>query len=251
MSTRKIQVSDGGLRLRELRVRAPGSSHSSWFPRPRRRGAARRGPGARLKRAPPPTTSGSTTSPRLSDHVGALTHELAEERDRVAWFIALGRPTSGVEGGTRGTTDLMVSVDDAVKQVRDGAALLGNAVSGRTKEKVETALTRLDDLGLLTGAGAEIDATVRRRPRRLLPDDRRARPPRRKPARAAPTTCSWARRWRSTRSPAPRRPSRFSGGGRDGGAGRRAVRAEADGDVPRRDLLRARRARDGRRRDLR
>ncbi|MEV4748728.1 nitrate- and nitrite sensing domain-containing protein [Streptosporangium sp. NPDC049248] len=79
---------------------------------------------------------------RLSGHVGALTHELAEERDHTAWFIALGRPASGVEN-VRAQMDL---VDGAVTRVRESGALLGGEVSGRTRDEVETAITRLDDL---------------------------------------------------------------------------------------------------------
>ncbi|WP_245878342.1 nitrate- and nitrite sensing domain-containing protein [Streptosporangium subroseum] len=79
---------------------------------------------------------------RLSDHVGQLTHELASERDRMAWFIALGRP----QGGVKVVTDRMSSVDGAVRRVRDSGTPLMDALSGRTKDKVETGLARLDDL---------------------------------------------------------------------------------------------------------
>ncbi len=79
---------------------------------------------------------------RLSGHVGALTHELAEERDHTAWFIALGRPASGVEN-VRAQMDL---VDGAVTRVRESGALLGGEVKGRTRDEVETAITHLDDL---------------------------------------------------------------------------------------------------------
>ncbi|WP_326636723.1 nitrate- and nitrite sensing domain-containing protein [Streptosporangium sp. NBC_01755] len=79
---------------------------------------------------------------RLSGHVGALTHELAKERDHTAWFIALGRPASGVKN-VRAQMDL---VDGAVTRVRESGALLGREVSGRTRDEVETAITRLDDL---------------------------------------------------------------------------------------------------------
>ncbi|MDP9860896.1 MULTISPECIES: sensor histidine kinase [Streptosporangium] len=82
---------------------------------------------------------------RLSDHIGALTHELAEERDRTAWFIALGRPEREAEGVGR----QMEAVDAAVAHVRDSGTLLRKAVSGRTRDEVETVITRLDDLGPL------------------------------------------------------------------------------------------------------
>ncbi|MGJ6963937.1 nitrate- and nitrite sensing domain-containing protein [Streptosporangium sp. G11] len=79
---------------------------------------------------------------RLSARVGTLTHELAEERDHTAWFIALGRPESGVED-VRAQMDL---VDSSVTRVRESGSLLGEEVTGRTREEVETAITRLDDL---------------------------------------------------------------------------------------------------------
>ncbi|WP_433253412.1 nitrate- and nitrite sensing domain-containing protein [Streptosporangium sp. CA-135522] len=82
---------------------------------------------------------------RLSDHVGALTHELAEERDRAAWFIALGRPEREVEA----VRDQMGAVDAEVTRVRDSGTLLRKEVAGRTKDEVETVITRLDDLGPL------------------------------------------------------------------------------------------------------
>ena len=68
--------------------------------------------------------------------------ELASERDRMAWFIALGRPQSGVKV----VNDRMSSVDGAVRRVRDSGAPLMEVMSGRTKDKVETGLARLDDL---------------------------------------------------------------------------------------------------------
>ncbi|MDP9846067.1 nitrate- and nitrite sensing domain-containing protein [Streptosporangium lutulentum] len=82
---------------------------------------------------------------RLSGNVGALTHELAAERDHMAWFIALGRPDDGVDG----VNDRMDAVDDAAKHVRDGGALLKDTLSGRAGDEVETGLTRLDDLAPL------------------------------------------------------------------------------------------------------
>ncbi|MER6830657.1 nitrate- and nitrite sensing domain-containing protein [Streptosporangium sp. NPDC000563] len=82
---------------------------------------------------------------RLSARVGALTHELAEERDRTAWFIALGRP----EGGVRNIRAQMDLVDGSAERVRESGSLLGEGVSGRTRDEVESAITRLDDLHLL------------------------------------------------------------------------------------------------------
>ena len=79
---------------------------------------------------------------RLSAHVSTLTHELAEERDHTAWFIALGRPKDGV-ANVRAQMDL---VDNSVARVRESGSLLGEEVTGRTRDEVETAITRLDDL---------------------------------------------------------------------------------------------------------
>ncbi|WP_169369276.1 sensor histidine kinase [Streptosporangium roseum] len=82
---------------------------------------------------------------RLSDHIGALTHELAEERDHTAWFIALGRPAREAEA----VRTRMNAVDAAVTHVRDSGTLLRKAVTGRTRDEVDTVITRLDDLGPL------------------------------------------------------------------------------------------------------
>ncbi|WP_449062380.1 nitrate- and nitrite sensing domain-containing protein [Planomonospora algeriensis] len=82
---------------------------------------------------------------RLSDHIGALTHELAAERDRTAWFIALGRPKRGEQG----VRDQVNAVDGAAVRVRESGALLREAVGGRTGDEIEAALARLDDLAQL------------------------------------------------------------------------------------------------------
>ncbi|MFB9675705.1 sensor histidine kinase [Streptosporangium vulgare] len=79
---------------------------------------------------------------RLSARIGTLTHELAEERDHTAWFIALGRPENGVKD-VRAQMDL---VDSSAARVRESGSLLGAEVSGRTRDEVETAITRLEDL---------------------------------------------------------------------------------------------------------
>ncbi|GII01143.1 sensor histidine kinase [Planobispora takensis] len=94
---------------------------------------------------------------RLSDDIGALTHELAEERDRTAWFIALGRP----ERGLKGINDQRDAVDTAAERVREGGALLRGELTGRTGDEVEAALTRLDDLTPLRRQALETN---------LLPD---------------------------------------------------------------------------------
>ncbi|WP_271216476.1 sensor histidine kinase [Streptosporangium carneum] len=82
---------------------------------------------------------------RLSDHIGALTHELAQERDRTSWYIALGRP----QRETQAVRRQMNAVDTAAAHVRDSGALLRAAVGGRTRDEVETVLARLNDLGSL------------------------------------------------------------------------------------------------------
>ncbi|GAA4194294.1 nitrate- and nitrite sensing domain-containing protein [Streptosporangium oxazolinicum] len=79
---------------------------------------------------------------RLSARIGTLTHELAEERDHTAWFIARGRPRDGV-GNLRTQMDL---VDNSVARVRESGSLLGAEVTGRTRAEVESAITRLDGL---------------------------------------------------------------------------------------------------------
>ncbi|WP_204062553.1 sensor histidine kinase, partial [Planobispora siamensis] len=94
---------------------------------------------------------------RLSDDIGALTHELAEERDRTAWFIALGRP----ERGLKGINDQRDAVDTAAERVRDGGTLLRGELTGRTGDEVEAALTRLEDLTPLRRQALETN---------LLPD---------------------------------------------------------------------------------
>ncbi|WP_307845248.1 nitrate- and nitrite sensing domain-containing protein [Planomonospora sp. ID67723] len=88
---------------------------------------------------------------RLSDHIGALTHELAEERDRTAWFIALGRP----ERGVKGVRDQMDAVDSVSTRVRDGGVLLGDAAGGRTGDEIRAALARLEALAPLRDQALE------------------------------------------------------------------------------------------------
>ncbi|MFI6480122.1 nitrate- and nitrite sensing domain-containing protein [Nonomuraea sp. NPDC050663] len=79
---------------------------------------------------------------QLSSQTGLLVHRLAEERARVAWFIALGRPSGFREAveRQRGETDA------AVLDVRDAIAELGGDVTGRTADEVEAMTARLDDL---------------------------------------------------------------------------------------------------------
>ncbi|MFF0573448.1 sensor histidine kinase [Streptosporangium saharense] len=82
---------------------------------------------------------------RLSDHIGALTHELAQERDLTSWYIAQGRP----QRQTQAVRRQMDAVDTQATGVRDSAALLRTVVGGRTRDEVETVITRLNDLGPL------------------------------------------------------------------------------------------------------
>ncbi|MEV7006091.1 nitrate- and nitrite sensing domain-containing protein [Streptosporangium sp. NPDC051022] len=97
---------------------------------------------------------------RLSDHIGALTHELARERDRTSWYIALGRPQREVQA----VRQQMDGVDTEVTRVRDSATTLRTVVGGRTRDEVDTVLARLGDLGPLrrqaTGSSLLPDAAV-------------------------------------------------------------------------------------------
>ncbi|GIH74909.1 nitrate- and nitrite sensing domain-containing protein [Planobispora longispora] len=94
---------------------------------------------------------------RLSDRIGALTHELAEERDRTAWFIALGRPEDVAEE----VRDQMGAVDSTAARVRDGGTLIAGETAGRTGDEIRAALARLDDLAPLRRQALE---------EKLLPD---------------------------------------------------------------------------------
>ncbi|GAA4058779.1 sensor histidine kinase [Nonomuraea soli] len=79
---------------------------------------------------------------QLSSQTGLLVHRLAEERARVAWFIALGRPSGSREAVERQRSE----TDAAVLDVRDAIAELGGDVTGRTADEVEAMTARLDDL---------------------------------------------------------------------------------------------------------
>ncbi|MFD0889394.1 nitrate- and nitrite sensing domain-containing protein, partial [Streptosporangium algeriense] len=78
---------------------------------------------------------------RLSDHIGALTHALAQERDLTSWYVAQGRP----QRQTQAVRRQMEAVDTEATGVRDGAALLRSAVGGQTRDEVETVIARLND----------------------------------------------------------------------------------------------------------
>ncbi|MFD1540228.1 sensor histidine kinase [Nonomuraea guangzhouensis] len=103
---------------------------------------------------------------QLSQQVGALTHLVAGERGRTAWFIAKGRPAPGLAA----VRDQMDLVDASTRQVRASAEQLVGEVTGRTADQIENMLSRLNDLAglrqqaleadLLPGACVELYTTV-------------------------------------------------------------------------------------------
>ncbi|WP_240506581.1 nitrate- and nitrite sensing domain-containing protein [Thermoactinospora rubra] len=103
---------------------------------------------------------------RLSSQVGELTHHLADERARVSWFVARGRPAGGRDGIAR----QLAEVDTAAQAATDTAAQLAGELTGRTADEVETMKTRLEDLrelrkqalegDLLPGATVDLYTTV-------------------------------------------------------------------------------------------
>ncbi|MEU7898537.1 nitrate- and nitrite sensing domain-containing protein [Nonomuraea sp. NPDC049152] len=90
---------------------------------------------------------------KLAERVGGLTHELGAERARTAWYIALGRPERGL-ADVRGQ---MSRVDAEAEKVRQGAAVLGSDITGRTGDEVATVLTRLEDLAALRDQALDSD----------------------------------------------------------------------------------------------
>ncbi|GII91394.1 hypothetical protein Ssi02_16250 [Sinosporangium siamense] len=82
---------------------------------------------------------------RLSERISALTHELAGERSRIAWFIAQDRPGRVLPS----VRDQIDRVDRAVGQVRSVASAIREGARGRAQDEVETALNRLEDLAAL------------------------------------------------------------------------------------------------------
>jgi len=78
---------------------------------------------------------------RFSDRVAALTHELAVERDRVAWHTAIESPGEGL-----GVVEQqMLKVDQAVTQVRQQARALGH-LDERSASEIRAMLASLDTL---------------------------------------------------------------------------------------------------------
>lgn len=79
---------------------------------------------------------------RLSDQVGELTQLVSRERALTSWYIARGRPTSGLAS----VRAQMEDVDAAAKTVKDTARPLTDEITGRTADEIDAVLTRLDDL---------------------------------------------------------------------------------------------------------
>ncbi|NUT09453.1 MAG: sensor histidine kinase, partial [Nonomuraea sp.] len=102
----------------------------------------------------------------LSEQVGDLTHQLAGERAKTAWYIARDRPANAL-GGVRSQMD---QVDVAIRQVRGTAQQLLADVEGRTADQIENMVSRLDDLtslrqqaleaNLLPGPAVDLYTTV-------------------------------------------------------------------------------------------
>ncbi len=94
---------------------------------------------------------------QLVADVSGLTHELAAERDLTAMYIARGRP----DRDRAAVETQMNRVDNAAQSVRASAGVLLNEVTGRTRDVVETVLSRLGDLPALRDQALG---------KRLLPD---------------------------------------------------------------------------------
>ncbi|MFI6178382.1 nitrate- and nitrite sensing domain-containing protein [Nonomuraea sp. NPDC051191] len=102
----------------------------------------------------------------LSEQVGDLTHQLAGERAKTAWYIARNRPVVGI-GAVQSQMD---QVDVAIKEVRGTAQQILADVEGRTADQIENMLSRLDDLtslrqqaldaNLLPGPAVDLYTTV-------------------------------------------------------------------------------------------
>ncbi|MBN6056331.1 sensor histidine kinase [Nonomuraea sp. RK-328] len=103
---------------------------------------------------------------RLSEQVGGLTQLVAAERAETSWYIARGRPASGLPA----VRERMGEVDEAATRVRDSAAPLAGAVTGRTADQIDAMLSRIGDLrelrrqaldaDLLPGASVELYTTI-------------------------------------------------------------------------------------------
>ncbi|WP_188190747.1 nitrate- and nitrite sensing domain-containing protein [Nonomuraea sp. SYSU D8015] len=79
---------------------------------------------------------------QLSSELGELTHAIAGERARTAWFLARNRPQNMLID----VRSQMNEVDQAAKDVRSIARQLQSEVTGRTADQLEQLLSRLDDL---------------------------------------------------------------------------------------------------------
>jgi signal transduction histidine kinase len=94
---------------------------------------------------------------QLASQVSALAHELQAERDRMTWYIALGR----AERALPAVREQIGKADAEAGRVRDSAALLVGELTGRTQDEVETVRARLLDLPALREQALE---------QNLLPD---------------------------------------------------------------------------------
>ncbi|MEV4107442.1 nitrate- and nitrite sensing domain-containing protein [Nonomuraea sp. NPDC049695] len=91
---------------------------------------------------------------QLSVQLGSLTHEVAAERARTAWYIARNRPADGLSA-VRAQMD---EVDRTAAQVRGTVRQLLNDATGRSADQLENLLSRLDDLTTLRKQA--LDATL-------------------------------------------------------------------------------------------
>ncbi|WP_345598936.1 sensor histidine kinase, partial [Thermocatellispora tengchongensis] len=81
----------------------------------------------------------------LAERVSALTHELAAERDRTAWHIALGRPQDRLAD----VQAQMARTDTEAARVRDTGNAVAAGLTGRARGEVERLLSGLAGLGAL------------------------------------------------------------------------------------------------------
>ncbi|MEV0237083.1 nitrate- and nitrite sensing domain-containing protein [Nonomuraea sp. NPDC050786] len=91
---------------------------------------------------------------QLSVQLGSLTHEVAAERARTAWYIARDRPADGLAP----VREQMDEVDRIAGQVRGTVRQLLDDATGRSADQLENLLGRLDDLTALRKQA--LDATL-------------------------------------------------------------------------------------------
>jgi signal transduction histidine kinase len=84
----------------------------------------------------------------LGQQVTSLAHEMEDERDQTAGFIAAGRPAAGIAAVQRE----YAATDAAAKNVRLAAAGIGASFPPGTRAKVTAVLDRISDLGGLRDA---------------------------------------------------------------------------------------------------